>query len=51
MTRIVKLEMQSCHNDVRGNDAVFLRVERKSFSRTIQSNLYEVCSFCNIEDR
>ena len=33
------------------NDAVFLRVERKSFSRTIQSNLYEVFSFCNIGDR
>ena len=33
------------------NDAVFLRVERKSFSRTIQSNLHEVFSFCNIGDR
>ena len=33
------------------NDAVFLRVERKSFSRTIQSNLYVVLSFCNIGDR
>ena len=33
------------------NDAVFLRVKRKSFSRTIQSNLHEVCSFCDIGDR
>ena len=33
------------------NDAEFLRVERKSFSRTIQSNLYEVSSFCDIGDR
>ena len=36
---ILYLDMHSCHNDMRAMTPVFLRVEQRSFSRTIQSNL------------